>query len=162
SKLRAGVSSFGVGGTNAHVVLEEAPESAPGSASREYQLIVVSARSATALETASRNLARRLREGEGEKLADVAYPLKVGRRRMSHRRIAVCRDVHEAARLLESNNPRHQCTAEREGENPRLVFMFPGQGSQYVNMGLGLYQREEEFRKQVRWCAEMLEEQLSV
>src|SRR5262249_23006736 len=59
-------------------------------------------------------------------------------------------------------NPRHQCTAEREGENPRLVFMFPGQGSQYVNMGLGLYQREEEFRKQVRWCAEMLEEQLSV
>src|SRR5262245_24156436 len=87
SKLRAGVSSFGVGGTNAHVILEEAPEAPAGSALREYQLIVLSAMSATALETASRRLALRLRENEGADLADTAFTLQVGRKRMSHRRI---------------------------------------------------------------------------
>ena len=162
SKLRAGVSSFGVGGTNAHVILEEAPEREPSSASREYQLIVISARSASALETASRNLARHLREQEPEELADVAYTLQVGRRRMSHRRMVVCRDVAEAVRLLESNESEEPFSADREVENPRLVFMFPGQGSQYVNMGRQLYEGEEEFGRQVRWCAEVLSEELGI
>jgi acyl transferase domain-containing protein len=156
SRLRAGVSAFGVGGTNAHMILEEAPEPGPSGDGREYQLLVVSARSRSALDVASRNLARRLRENAGENLADVAYTLQVGRRRMSHRKIVVCRDMAEAERLLESNEAQGMYGVEAEGESPRVVFMFPGQGSQYVNMGRRLYEREEEFRKQVEWLSEEL------
>jgi phthiocerol/phenolphthiocerol synthesis type-I polyketide synthase E len=158
-KLRAGVSSFGVGGTNAHVILEEPPETAPSSPSREYQLIAVSARSGSALETASRNLARHLREQGPEYpagLADVAYTLQVGRKRMTHRRIVVCRDVAEAVRLLESNEPQQVLTAYEEAEGRSVVFMFPGGGAQYVNMGLGLYRAEEVFRQEVDQCCELL------
>lgn len=162
SRLRAGVSSFGVGGTNAHVILEEAPETEPGSASREYQLIVVSARSESALEMVGRNLARHIKDREEEKLADVAYTLQVGRKRMSHRRIVVCRNASEAVWLLESNEPQQAFSAAQRDVNPRLVFMFPGQGSQYVNMGRQLYEGEEEFRKRVGWCAEVLKEQLGL
>jgi acyl transferase domain-containing protein/acyl carrier protein len=160
SPLRAGVSSFGVGGTNAHVILEEAPEREPGGASREYKLIVVSARSGSALETASRNLAKHLSEHTEQDLADVAYTLQMGRKRMSHRRILVCRDAPEAVRLLESNEPKRVLTAYEKAENRPIVFMFPGQGSQYVNMGRGLYECEEEFGKQVDWLATVVRERL--
>jgi len=144
------------------VILEEAPETVPSSGSREYQLIVVSARSRSALERASHNLAGHLREREGESLADVAYTLQVGRRRMKHRRMMVCRDAAEAIRLLESNESERVLTADEEGEGRSVVFMFPGQGSQYVNMGLELYQREEEFARQVRWCSEVLMERVGI
>jgi phthiocerol/phenolphthiocerol synthesis type-I polyketide synthase E len=156
SKLRAGVSSFGVGGTNAHVILEQAPATEPGSPSRECQLIVVSARSGSALETASRNLARYLRKHQGENLADVAYTLQVGRKRMSHRRAVVCRELPEAVRLLELDEPERALTAYEEAEGRSVVFMFPGGGAQYVNMGLGLYQSEEVFRQEVDRCCELL------
>ncbi|HZF37938.1 MAG TPA: acyltransferase domain-containing protein, partial [Blastocatellia bacterium] len=158
SRLRAGVSAFGVGGTNAHVILEEAPEREPGGASREYKLILLSARSGSALESASRNLTGHLGEHTEQDLVDVAYTLQVGRKRMSHRRMVVCRDAPEAARLLESN--ARVFAADREGESPPLVFMFPGQGSQYVNMGRRLYEGEREFRKQVELCSEVLREPL--
>jgi len=156
SMLRAGVSSFGVGGTNAHVILEEAPETEPSGASREYQLMVVSARSPFALETASRNLAQHLREHGEKNLADVAYTLQVGRRRMNHRRMVVCRDAPEAVRLLESDEPQRVLTAYEEAEGRSVVFMFPGGGAQYVNMGLGLYKAEAVFREEVDRCCEIL------
>jgi acyl transferase domain-containing protein len=158
SPLRAGVSAFGVGGTNAHVILEEAPPRSPGSASREFQLLVLSARSRSALEAAGRNLARHLNARQESELADVAYTLQVGRRRMGHRRIVVCREAGEAVRELESPAPPHLYAAEPEGESPRPVYLFPGQGSQYVNMGRGLYEREKEFRRQVDWCSTVLRE----
>src|SRR4030095_10758422 len=160
SKLRAGVSSFGVGGTNAHVVLEESPESEPGGTSREYQLIALSSRSASALETASSNLARRIREDGQLELADVAYTLQVGRKRMSHRRTVVCRDRREAARLLESKEPGRVMTAHEEAEGRSVVLMFPGGGAQYVNMGLGLYQTEKTFRREVDRCSEILKAEI--
>jgi phthiocerol/phenolphthiocerol synthesis type-I polyketide synthase E len=161
SRLRAGVSSFGVGGTNAHVILEEAPEPEPPCASRERQLIVVSARSEAALETASANLARRVGELRAEDLADAAYTLQVGRKRMSHRRMMVCRDKAEAVRRLESKEAQWFSWA-REGEIPRLIFMFPGQGSQYVNMGREVYESEAEYRNQLGWCADELKDRLGI
>jgi phthiocerol/phenolphthiocerol synthesis type-I polyketide synthase E len=156
SKLRAGVSSFGVGGTNAHVVLEEAPERESGSASREYQLIALSAMSRSAIEAASSNLARHLQEDGDEELADVVHTLQVGRKRMSHRRIVVCRDKQEAVRFLESKDLRRVLTAYEEAESRSVVFMFPGGGTQYVNMGLGLYQTEKIFRQEIDRCSEIL------
>ncbi|HKX32882.1 MAG TPA: type I polyketide synthase, partial [Blastocatellia bacterium] len=159
SKLRAGVSSFGVGGTNAHVILEEAPEIEASGGSRDYQLLVLSARTRSALESASKNLAWYLREQVGANLADVAYTLQVGRGRMSHRRAVICREAREAVRLLESCEPPVLTT--HEGAESRSVsFMFPGGGSQYVNMGLDLYRAEPTFRQEVDRCCEILKADL--
>jgi acyl transferase domain-containing protein/acyl carrier protein len=158
SVLRAGVSAFGVGGTNAHVILEEAPPHTPASPSREFLLLALSARSRSALDAAGGNLARHLSARHDAELADVAYTLQVGRRRMSHRRIVVCREAAEAVRQLESAAPPHLYASEPEGERPRLIYLFPGQGSQYLNMGRGLYEREKEFRRQVDWCSTVLRE----
>src|SRR6185295_7357037 len=82
---RAGVSSFGLGGTNAHAVLEEAPRVEPAGESRAWQLLTLSARTAPALEAATINLARHLREHPELNFADAAYTLKAGRRRFTHR-----------------------------------------------------------------------------
>src|SRR5262249_38775793 len=152
--------SFGVGGTNAHLILEQSPEPVTGSGSREYKLIVISARSSTALESASRNLAEHLRDNRDQELADMAYTLQVGRKRMRRRRAVVCRDGQEALRLLESKESQEIFSIDREIENPRLVFMFPGQGSQYVNMGRQLYECEKEFGRQVAGCSEVLRKHL--
>lgn len=155
-RLRAGVSAFGVGGTNAHVILEEAPEVEPSGESRKYQLIVVSAKSEPALEAASRNLAKHLRRYPQEELANVACTLQMGRRRMNYRRIMVCRDAPEAIHLLESDEPERVLTAYEEAYDGSAVFMFPGGGAQYVNMGLGLYRAEKIFRQEVDQCCEIL------
>ena len=100
---RAGVNSLGVGGTNAHVVLEEPPSRPPSGDSRPYQLLLLSARTREALEQATHNLAAYLRQQPGVKLADVAYTLQVGRREFAHRRMVVCRDVAAAQVALEAH-----------------------------------------------------------
>ena len=127
---RAGVSSFGIGGTNAHVILEEAPAPEPGSDSRPAHLLTLSARTPSALEAASANLARHLREHPEQGLADVAYTLHVGRHEFAHRRALVCSDAVEAARALGERDPRRLLTAGEEARRRRIVFMFTGQGAQ--------------------------------
>ena len=153
---RAGVSSFGIGGTNAHVVLEEAPEQEDSGPSRPSQLLVISARSSTALETATTNLSQYFRENPDAKLADVAYTLHVGRKAFSHRRIVACHDANDAADVLSTLDPRRVISGIQEPRERAVVFMFPGQGSQYANMGRGLYATEETFRRHVDLCAEQL------
>lgn len=96
---RAGVSSFGVGGTNAHVVLEQAPL-APATPSTEPQLIVLSAKSRYALEEATTQLGNHLRDHSELSLADVAFTLQTGRRSFEHRRFLIARSTAEAAKLL--------------------------------------------------------------
>ncbi len=147
--LRAGVSSFGVGGTNTHVVLEEAPEVEESSPSREWQLLTLSARTETALENLSTQLTEYLASST-EKLADIAYTLQVGRRAFSNRRVLVCRSHEEAIAALQSGSGSINGIAK---DQPKPVtFMFSGQGSQYVNMGRGLYEREEVFRTVLDQC----------
>jgi amino acid adenylation domain-containing protein len=153
---RAGVSSFGVGGTNAHVVLEEAPALAPSSPSRPCQLLLLSAKTATALEQATHNLHKHLRQHQEVNLADVAYTLQRGRKGFNHRRFVVCSDHDEAIAALETLDVKHSSTRQTELRNPEIVFMFPGQGAQYVNMGLNLYEQESIFQEAVDRCAEIL------
>jgi amino acid adenylation domain-containing protein len=157
---RAGVSAFGVGGTNAHVVLEEAPDTGPHAPSRPWQLLVLSARSETALDAATANLARHLEADLDLDLADVAHTLRVGRRGFDHRRMFVCRDRADAIEALA--DPKRGVTRRRESKGPRVAFMFPGQGAQYPDMGLALYQSEAIFREQVDRCAEILEPHLGL
>jgi len=143
---RAGVNSLGVGGTNAHVVLEEAPAAAVSEASHwPFQLIALSARTPAALNESSARLAAHLRAHPEQSLADVAFTLKVGRRAFEHRRVLVAGSHEEAAALLEAGDPRRIFTHRRVGETPDIVFMFPGGGAQYPNMARDLYETEPVF-----------------
>jgi acyl transferase domain-containing protein len=153
---RAGVSSFGMGGTNSHVVLEEACPEAKSTGSRPWALIALSARSEAALDTATSNLASHLSLRDDLDLADVAFTLHTGRKAFDHRRVAVCRDAREAVSLLTSRESPNVFTGAVGEEAPEVVFMFPGQGSQYVDMGRELYEREPTFRAEVDRCAELL------
>lgn len=153
---RASVSSFGIGGTNAHIVLEEAPPRKESGDSRPQQLVILSAQSPSALETMTANLAAHLRQHPDLNLADVAHTLGAGRNAFSFRRILVERTLDEAARALETLDPKHVLTHSPEVNDPPIVFMFPGQGAQHVNMGLDLYRCEPSFREQVDQCAELL------
>lgn len=148
---RAGVSSFGIGGTNAHVILEQPPAQTSSSQSRQQQLILLSARSEESLVAAAKNLSSYLKRNPETNLADVAYTLQTGRARFSHRRAIVATEVPELVRSLES----HSVSVAEDSARP-VVFMFTGQGSQYVQMGRGLYQSERIFREALDQCAEIL------
>lgn len=160
---RAGVSSFGVGGTNAHVVLEEAPEFEPvGPALRTEQLLLLSARDADALERAAAQLKDHLGRDEHVNLADVAYTLQSGRRAFSHRRSLACRSREDAIALLTSADPKRVHDFSGDSSHARVAFMFPGQGAQYVNMGRKLYESETRFRDEIDACAAILTPYLGV
>ena len=156
TSLRAGVSSFGIGGTNAHIILEEAPLPQNSSISRPCQLLLLSAKTSSALETISANLIKHLKENPEINLADVAYTLQVGRKYFNHRRIVVCHDLPEATTALSDPNLQKISTNFQEGGKSSNVFLFPGQGTQYVNMGLEIYQVETTFRETIIKCSQFL------
>jgi len=153
---RAGVSAFGIGGTNAHVVLEEAPPRPAPESPRRRQLLVLSARSEAALDGASARLRERLGGAEAPHLADVAYTLQTGRRGFDHRRALVCASLEEAAELLAAPGDRRVRTGRREAQARPVAFMFPGQGAQAVGMGRGLYETVSAFRRHLDECARLL------
>ncbi|HWS55476.1 MAG TPA: beta-ketoacyl synthase N-terminal-like domain-containing protein [Pyrinomonadaceae bacterium] len=157
TRRRAGVSSFGIGGTNAHLVLEEPPPPARADEPARAQLLVLSARSAPALEQAAANLAAHLRRGDaGAPLADVAYTLQVGRESFAHRMALVCEEAGAAAEMLEAREPSRVFVKRHEGGAPGVALMFPGQGAQHVRMAAGLYADEPTFRRELDRCAEAL------
>ncbi len=159
---RAGVSAFGMGGTNAHAILEEAPILEASGPSRPWHLLVLSAKTSSALEIATANLAVHLKQHPELNLADVAYTYQVGRRAFSHRRILVCHDLDDAVSSLEMFAPKHLFTAIAEPRERSVVFMFSGQGEQYVDMARELYQVEATFRSSVDICAELLRPHLGL
>lgn len=155
---RAGVSSFGMGGTNAHIILEEAPDltnvqNLHSGQERNYHLLVLSAKTQTALETATTNLTHYLQQHPELNLADVAYTLQVGRQTFDYRRMVVCQN---ADALLSPDS----LTQFQQPTPKSVAFLFSGQGSQYINMGRDLYETEPIFRKYVDNCCELLEPHL--
>ena len=157
---RAGVSSFGIGGTNVHAILEEAPARQPAAPSRHRQVLLLSARTATALEQATDNLAAHLRQHPEQPLADVAFTLATGRRAFDHRRMLLCDDAHDAASALADRDPHRLLTQHSRLASRPMVFLFPGQGTQHVGMGQDLYRTEPTFRQWVDTCAEKLKPHL--
>lgn len=156
----AGVSSFGLGGTNAHAILEEAPPRTPSGPSRSWQLLTLSAKTTPALENATQQLVTYLQQHPELPLPDIAYTLQVGRQTFAWRRMLVCQGREEAIRALETCDPRQVFTHIQEsGERP-VVFLFPGQGAQYVHMAEELYRQEPLFREQVDHCSAILKERL--
>ncbi len=162
---RAGVSSFGIGGTNAHVILEEAPVEGQGGREaegqgRKYYLLVLSAKTESALETATANLANHLKQHPHLNLGDVAHTLGVGRRAFEHRRMVVCQDMNDAVDVLSPLDSQRVFTQYQQPANRPVVFMFSGQGTQYVNMGRELYQSEPTFTLAIDRCCELLKPHL--
>ena len=155
---RAGVSSFGVGGTNAHLVLEEAPmpEPEPENGGREQQLFVISARSEDALNAATANLARHLRDTPTLRAAEVSHTLQTGRRAFGCRRVVVGSRLGDVADAMERRDPKRVFTQLAARRAPTVAFLFPGQGAQVVGMGQSFYRAEAVFRDEVDRCAECL------
>jgi phthiocerol/phenolphthiocerol synthesis type-I polyketide synthase E len=157
---RAGVSALGVGGTNVHVILEEAPPVEASTKSETPQLLLLSAKTDTALEKKTENLIDYLRENPELALADVAYTLQVGRKTFNHRRVIVCQDLNDALSTLQMQDPKRVFTSFQDDISKDVVFMFSGQGSQYVNMGLDMYKTNSTFRYEVDQCSKILENHL--
>ncbi len=154
---RAGVSSFGVGGTNAHVILEEAPVIEESNASRPWQLILLSAKTSTALETATTNLATYLQQHPNINLADVAYTLQLGRRAFDYRRMVICQDLNDAVRLLQTHDQERVFDYHFQPIRCPVIFMFSGQVS---NISRELYEVEATYQKYIDNCAEILQSHL--
>ena len=150
---RAGVSSFGMGGTNAHVILEEALPTMPSEAARGWEVLVVSAKTAAALERAAAEFANYLRNTTAP-LADIAWTTHVGRATFPHRRAVVCQNTDSGARLLEKGDRSAVCNGIVSSTRP-VAFLFPGQGSQYLGMGRDLYEAEPTFRAEVDGFSEL-------
>jgi acyl transferase domain-containing protein/acyl carrier protein len=199
--LRAGVSSFGIGGTNIHLILEEWPGDSrqtvedrkqktgdrvqsqarggisPPCHSRQYQLIMLSAKTYSSLDNMTKNLAEHFKKNllnrdnrenplnPGLTLADAAYTLKVGRPLFPYRRMAVCSNVNEAVDILSPENQddpsplasRKVHTFFTEEKKRTVIFIFAGLGDQYVNMGRELYEKEPIFQGEMNRCFEILE-----
>jgi acyl transferase domain-containing protein/acyl carrier protein len=154
---RAGVSSFGMGGTNAHVVLEQAPKIEPSSQSRRHQLFLLSAKTKSALEIATTDLVARLRDGPTLNPADVAYTLQVGRTAFNHRRAVVCHSLEDGVEALATSAPHRVLTVNQTRRARPVAFVFPGVGDHYVGMAQELYQTELVFQEWVDRCCTLLE-----
>ncbi|MFE9355076.1 type I polyketide synthase [Streptomyces olivaceoviridis] len=154
---RAAVSAFGIGGTNAHVILEEAPPVAP-AASRPAEdgrrlVLPVSARTAGALRGQADALARHLERRPGLRLDDIAYSLRAERPALRHRLTVTAASREEAVAALRTVAPVTPPT----GDDPaRVAFLLPGGGTQYAGMGAELYREHAVYRDTVDECARIL------
>ncbi|MCW2558193.1 MAG: polyketide synthase family protein [Mycobacterium sp.] len=162
---RAGVSSFGVGGTNAHVVLEEAPVVSPAGTQHGPQVLTLSARTAEALENSRSALAAELCGPDELNPFDVAFTL-AGRRQENVRMAAVVNDQEHAAAVLQASEHDNVFVGESpqssESNAERVVFLFPGQGAQHTGMARGLYESEPVFAEHFDLCAVGFNEELGI
>lgn len=151
SPLTAGVSSFGIGGTNVHMVLQEAPVVNSSAQDRGHQVFRISAASQEALERYESRLLDFLRENPAADVNSIAYTLQAGRRSLDYRKYLVAASVEGLAKQLSSNAKTYAVTPGHH-----MVFMFSGQGAQYINMGRELYDKYPAFREQLDKGLELL------
>ncbi len=158
---RASVSSFGIGGTNAHVILEEAPPvSLRPDETPRLSILTLSANSGAALKQASNRMAAFLRANPGINLADAAYSLQLGRKAWKHRLAVVCEDAAKAATLIEGGSGVGVARGQSPSAAAPIYFLFPGQGAQYVGMMRGLYDTEPCFKTALDHCADLLQPEI--
>ncbi len=161
---RAAVNSLGVGGTNAHIVLQEPPglpDAEPPT--RAVQLLTLSARTRSSLDAQSRRLADHLTAHPELSLADVAFTLHHGRREFAERRVVAASTLTEAAELLRTNDPQRVFThsvlrGKTESGAPHVAFLLPGGGAQYARMTVDLFEHEPVFREHMERGLALLQE----
>lgn len=155
----AGVSSMGLGGTNVHVVVEEAPRSPPAGSrpATDHHILPLSARSPAALDAAAAALADHLRRNADLSLADVGWTLQVGRQPFPWRGFVVAGSPAEASLALAGAGSGALVTSSEPAtsEARQVVFLFPGQGGQHVGMATDLYRRYTSFRADIDLCADL-------
>jgi amino acid adenylation domain-containing protein len=165
---RAGVSSFGVGGTNVHIVLEEsvrdvpAPDAIPAETQRPVQLLTWSAKSTASREAYGQLLATHLQQNRALNLADVAFTLQTARADFNHRRFITAPSTESLIASIRSENTSGSSQKTLQEPPGDVVFLFPGQGAQYLNMGRDLYENEPVYKQAVDHCADLLLEHLEV
>jgi acyl transferase domain-containing protein len=156
---RGAVSSFGIGGTNVHMILEESPATTSEPSRRRHQILTLSAKTPTALETMSANLATHLEQNPNLNLADVAYTLNAGRQTYRHRHFVLADTQDPSIAAIHSSLPRISNVVTSD-DAPAIAFMFAGQGAQHINMAHELYQTEPIFRHHVDACAGLVKGKL--
>ena len=151
---RAGVTSLGMGGTNAHVVLEEMEDNNKATRHNRQQkscyLLPLSTKTSVALENYTDNLIKYLKTNTETEIKDVAYTLAVGRNEFAYKQVIICKnknDLINASGLNTENMIR-----ALSGTSKKVAFMFSGQGSQYINMGKEIYEQEKVFRDTFDMC----------
>ncbi|MFA8435577.1 MAG: SDR family NAD(P)-dependent oxidoreductase [Marinifilaceae bacterium] len=161
--LCAGVSAFGIGGTNAHAILCEAPKVNRSNEFSKEHLVVLSAKTESILENISENLVQFLKTNSDVRIADVAYSMNIGRRDFEIRKAIVAKNIDELIDKLSISNfdPNNKSTVNSR-VNREVIFVFSGQGSQYVNVGVELYHREEVFKKEIDQCCRIASRVLDV
>ena len=152
---RAGVSSFGIGGTNAHLILQEAEEVTSSTPSRRWKVFTVSATTDSALERAVANLRDNMIRRRDIDVADAAYTCNVGRRAFTHRRAFVCASNSDAVEAMRRSG--FEGVLGKDTKPKPVAFLFPGQGSQHAGMGEQIYKSEPVFRDVFDFCANLLE-----
>lgn len=141
--LRAGVSSFGVGGTNVHLIMEEAPAADKPSVERDHELMVISARSKQAVQKSAEQMTSYLKEQKRVTLSEAAFTLQEGRKHFPYRQAFLA----GPDRTFQSAGQ-----PQKAFQQPAIVWMFSGQGAQYVNMGKDLYEKDPEFKQTLQTC----------
>jgi len=162
---RAGISSLGMGGTNSHIILQEAPHLSDDSKNKDNivnHLFMLSARSEDALRTMSLNLADNIEKNPGQNLKDIAFTLRTGRKIFDYKKVLVCKNSKETQILLREEDSDNVVSFETESLNRDVVFLFPGAGSQYVGMGRDLYKTESVFKDEVDKCIKITEKNFGI
>lgn len=154
---RAGISSFGIGGTNAHLVLEEGPKAQSGTSHRTSQLVALSAKTETALQQMITDLGSHLTKYPETNFTDLAYTLHIGRIGLPFRQSWISNSVEELKEALDTKLVKKVLPVDLDAPEKSVVFMFPGQGAQYVQMTKGLYEEEPVFRTVLDECASLLQ-----
>ena len=159
---RAGVMSTGMGGTNAHLVLEEAPAARAASTgvARAPHLLVLSAKTETALDQTTDRLGAFLSAHDSVSMSDVAYTLQVGRKALPHRRYLVCSDREDAVAALGAERSKRVMSGRADDTRRPIILLLPGLGDHYVGMAHDLYEGWPVFRQEVDRCARILEPHL--
>ena len=157
---RAGVSAFGFGGANAHLILGEYQQDSVTKITQpvSQHLFVVSAKNPQALQRIKQNLAQYLEEYPDILLSNIAHTLQMGRQAMSHRDYLIASDNHRPSLIKNLRGIDSRATPCSSGR--RLVFLYPGQGSQVPGMGQSLYAREAVFRDTIDYCSDLLMDEI--
>jgi acyl transferase domain-containing protein len=159
---RAGVMSTGMGGTNAHLILEEAPQREASTAPHPPHLLLWSAKTETALDQATHRLGEFLSANDSVNMSDVAHTLRVGRKALSHRRCLVCADRQDAMAALQESGSKRIVSGQAAEVRRPVILLLPGLGDHYVGMAYDLHEAWPVFRQEVDRCATILEPHLGL